>query len=62
MSPEAIDQRLREVGELYQLGTMLQSAKRIGPVRGKSKVGDVSSPTLIHDDNAAKPNQPTPLN
>jgi hypothetical protein len=34
MSPEAIDRRLRELGQLYKLGISLQKAKKIG------KVGD----------------------
>ena len=32
MSPEAIDRRLRELGQLYELGMSLQKAKRIGKV------------------------------
>lgn len=32
MSPEAIDQRLRDVASLYQLGMSLMSAKRLGTV------------------------------
>ena len=32
MSPEAIEQRLRDVSDLYQLCLSLQSAKRIGTV------------------------------
>lgn len=34
MSPEAIDGRLRELGQLYKLGIAIQSAKRIGKVNG----------------------------
>jgi hypothetical protein len=32
MSPAAIDRRLRELGQLYELGMSLQRAKRIGKV------------------------------
>lgn len=32
MTPEAIDQRLREVSDLYQLCLSLMSAKRLGTV------------------------------
>ena len=32
MSPEAIDQRLRDVASLYQLGILLPTAKRLGTV------------------------------
>jgi len=32
MSPEAIDQRLREVARLYKLGMMLQSSKCLDPI------------------------------
>lgn len=35
MSPQAIDRRLRELGQLYELGMSLQKARRIGKV-GKS--------------------------
>lgn len=30
MSSEAIDQRLRELGQLYELGMELRSARRVG--------------------------------
>jgi hypothetical protein len=32
MSPEAIDRRLRELGQLYELGISLQKAKKVGKV------------------------------
>lgn len=32
MSPEAIDRRLSELGQLYELGMSLQKARRIGKV------------------------------
>lgn len=32
MSPAAIDRRLRELGQLYELGMSLQKARRIGKV------------------------------
>ena len=38
MSPEAIDRRLRELGQLYELGMSLQKAKKIG------KVGETPRP------------------
>jgi hypothetical protein len=33
MSPEAIDRRLRELGQLYKLGMAIQKAKYIGKAR-----------------------------
>lgn len=33
MSPEAIDRRLRELGQLYKLGMAIQKAKHIGKVK-----------------------------
>jgi hypothetical protein len=38
MSPQAIDRRLRELGQLYKLGMSLQKARRIG------KVGEAEAP------------------
>jgi len=32
MSPNAIDQRLRELSQIYRLGMSLQGAKWIGPL------------------------------
>jgi hypothetical protein len=36
MSPEAIDRRLREVGQLYRLGMSIRTARRVGTVREQS--------------------------
>lgn len=33
MSSEALDRRLREVSQLYQLGVMLKTAKKKGKVK-----------------------------
>lgn len=33
MSPEAIDRRLRELGQLYKLGMAIQKAKHVGKVK-----------------------------
>lgn len=33
MSPEAIDRRLRELGQLYKLGMAIQKAKYAGKAR-----------------------------
>ena len=33
MSPEAIDQRLRDLSQIYQLGVSLRNAVRLGKVR-----------------------------
>ncbi len=33
MSPEAIDRRLRDVSQLYKLGQMIKTAKKIGKVK-----------------------------
>jgi hypothetical protein len=43
MSPAAIEQRMRELAQLYRLGIMLENAKRIGPVCGSATVGDTNS-------------------
>ena len=32
MSPEAIDQRLRELGQLYELGKTFRDVRYIGPI------------------------------
>jgi len=33
MSPEAIDRRLRDLGQLYKLGMAIREAKHIGKVK-----------------------------
>ncbi len=33
MSPEAIDQRLRDVSQLYKLGMSIKGAKRVGKAK-----------------------------
>ena len=33
MSPEAIDQRLRELGQLYELGMQIRDAKWLGKLK-----------------------------
>lgn len=33
MSPEAIDRRLRELGQLYKLGMAIQHAKHLGKIK-----------------------------
>ena len=43
MSPEAIDRRLRELGQLYKLGMSLQKAKKIGKVGDQPRSVDSSS-------------------
>lgn len=35
MSPDAIDRRLRDLSQLYELGMALRDAKRIGPIESK---------------------------
>ncbi len=40
MSPEAIDQRLRDVGQLYRLGMSLRDAKWLGPVSERALRGE----------------------
>jgi len=40
MSPEAIDRRLRELGELYKLGIAIREAKHIGKVKDIVRVED----------------------
>ncbi len=41
MSPEAIDRRLRELGQLYKLGMEIQKAKHIGKVKDYIQQGKV---------------------
>jgi hypothetical protein len=43
MSPEGIDRRLRELGQLYKLGMSLQKAKKIGKVADQPRSVDHSS-------------------
>jgi hypothetical protein len=43
MSPEAIDQRLRDVSELTYLCLTLASAKRLGTVK---EIGERESPAI----------------
>lgn len=33
MSPEAIEQRLRDLGQLYELGVALRTARKIGTIK-----------------------------
>ena len=35
MSPEAIDQRLRDLAQIYKLGMSLKGAQWLGPVEGQ---------------------------
>jgi len=35
MSPEAIDQRLRDLAQIYKLGMSLRGAQWLGPVNGE---------------------------
>ena len=39
MSPEAVDQRLRELAQLYRLGVALRDAKLLGPVEELRRLG-----------------------
>jgi hypothetical protein len=43
MSPEAIDQRIREVAQLYELGISIQSAKKLGKVKDYKREHPVKS-------------------
>jgi hypothetical protein len=52
MSAEAIDQRLRDLGQLYKLGVSLRSARRLGRVRDLTSSVDTEpaeSPTQRED-------------
>lgn len=40
MSPEAIGRRMRELGQLYQLGMSLQKARRIGKVGAPAQTAE----------------------
>ena len=40
MSPEAIDQRLRDVAQIYKLGMSLRDTRWLGPVNGQSTPSD----------------------
>lgn len=44
MSPEAIDQRLRDLAQIYKLGMSLRDAKWLGPVDAPVEGGPVSRP------------------
>ena len=43
MSPEAIDRRLRDVGQLYQLGLSLREAKYLGTVEELRDQGEMGT-------------------
>jgi hypothetical protein len=40
MSPEAIDQRLRQLGQIYKMAMSLRNAKWIGPINAPPESGD----------------------
>ncbi|MEK6261353.1 MAG: hypothetical protein AABP62_22360 [Planctomycetota bacterium] len=40
MSPEAIDQRLRDLGQIYKLAMSLRDAKCLGPVSERAQRGE----------------------
>jgi hypothetical protein len=41
MSPEAIDQRLRELGQLYELGKTFRDVRFLGPVASKHTLDEL---------------------
>jgi hypothetical protein len=45
MSPEGIDRRLREVGQLYELGMSLRKARRLGKIERSSSERQRDSPS-----------------
>lgn len=42
MSPQAIDQRLRDLSQLHELGSQLLSARRLGPVEPEGTMTSAS--------------------
>ena len=44
MSPEAIDQRLRDLAQIYKLGMSLRDAKWLGPIDAPVEDGPVVRP------------------
>ena len=44
MSPEAIDQRLRDLSQIYKLGMSLRDAKWLGPIEAPVEDGPVVRP------------------
>lgn len=46
LSSAVIDQRLREVAQLYTLGVALQEARRLGPVLEDATAGASEPPSL----------------
>lgn len=44
MSPEAIDRRLRELGQLYKLGMSIRQAKYLG--KAKDFINNTSNPDI----------------
>ena len=44
MSPRAIEQRLRIVGELYRMWQTLRHARRVGPVEPSASVDNARDP------------------
>ena len=43
LSPEAIDQRLRELGQLYELGIEISTARWLGPLKDIEESSEKSS-------------------
>lgn len=44
MSPEAIDQRLRDLAQIYKLGMSLRDAKWLGPIEASPEDDRVARP------------------
>ena len=47
MSPEAIDQRLRDLAQIYKLGMSLRGAQWLGPVNGQEPASVPTSADTI---------------
>lgn len=41
MSPKAVDQRLRDLGQLYEFGKTLRTVRFIGPIEPKHSVEEL---------------------
>ena len=48
MSPEAIDHRLRELGQLYKLAMELRHARWVGPLKETNESAKKSAPSDPH--------------
>ncbi len=50
MSSEAVDQRLRDLAQIYKLGMSLKGAQWLGPINGQSPSSVSALPVAARDE------------